>query len=76
MAFSAHCAGMQVMHDGTLHRHKRTGRLLDLVCVQARAKRFVQDTFVPKLQGAPCQVTVHKLCTIICNHSLKVHTEQ
>jgi nucleotide-binding universal stress UspA family protein len=24
----------------------------------AKAKRFVQDTFVPKLQGAPCQVEV------------------
>ena len=62
------------MHD-TLHGHERTGRLVDLVFVQARAKRFVQDTFVPKLQGAPCQVTIHKHTTN-CLQSLPAYTEQ
>ncbi len=28
-----------------------------VVAAQAKAKRFMEDTFVPKLQGAPCQVT-------------------
>lgn len=45
-----HCMGM------SLH----SALLTALAFIQAKAKRFVQDTFVPKLQGAPCQVTIYK----------------